>query len=39
MVGGFYVIVSLSLHKNTFDKIVLDFVNVLRGVLPQKNLG
>ena len=42
--GLFYVIVSLSLHKHTFDMIVFDFVKCVEGggvwgVLPQKNLG
>ena len=39
---GRYVIVSLSLHKHTFDMIVFDFVKCVEGglgVLPQKNLG
>ena len=37
-----YVIVSLSVHKHTFDMIVFDFVKCVEGglgVLPQKNLG
>ena len=40
--GVFYVSVSLSLHKHTFDIIVFDFVKYVEGglgVLPQKNLG
>ena len=43
--GGGYVIASLPLHKQTFDMIVFNTVNILmRGgggleVLPQKNLG
>ena len=40
--GVFYVIVSLSLHKHTYDMIVFDFVKSVEGglgVLPQKNLG
>ena len=40
--GAFYVIVSLSLHKHTFDMIVFAFVKCVEGglgVLPQKKLG
>ena len=29
--GAFYVIVSLSLHKHTFDMIVFDFVKRVEG--------
>ena len=39
--GVFYVIVSLSLHKHTYNMIVFDFVKCVEGglgVLPQKNL-
>ena len=39
MGGAFDVIVSLSLHKHTFDMIVFDFVKCVEGgvgVLPHK---
>ena len=43
MGGVFYAIVSLSLHKHTFDMIVFDFVKYVEGgglgVLPQENFG
>ena len=40
-VGVFYVIVSLSLHKHTFDMIVFDFVTCVKGGVwgPPEKFG
>ena len=37
--GSFYVIVSLSLHKHTFDMIIFDFVKCVEGGPPPEKFG